>query len=181
LDAQSISRPPANRTAEEKIADAMSAAPASIASRATIMDWPATSDGQPSQLRAGSNGWVCFPTAPRVHARHAREPFCLDEAAQAWAHAWMTKTAPQMKTIGIGYMLAGDGGASNTDPFATEKTAQNDWVESGPHVMIHVGDVGQLKDFNTDPSTGAPYVMWQGTPYAHIMIPTGAHREHQRP
>ena len=33
-------------------------------------------------------------------------------------------------------MLAGDTGASNTDPWATEKTADNHWIETGSHVMI---------------------------------------------
>src|SRR4030095_14629429 len=48
-------------TPNAKITSALSAAPPSIADKATIMDWPATAGGQPIQLRAGTNGWVCFP------------------------------------------------------------------------------------------------------------------------
>ena len=51
-------------TDAQKITNAMSAAPVSIAKGATIMDWPASHGGQPRQLRAGTNGWVCYPTTP---------------------------------------------------------------------------------------------------------------------
>jgi hypothetical protein len=78
--------------------------------------------------------------------------------------------------FGLAYMLAGDpsgGGASNIDPFATAATADNQWVVEGPHVMILVPDPAMLESMSTDPDSGGPYVMWKGTPYAHIMMPTG--------
>ncbi len=28
--------------------------------------------------------------------------------------------------------------------------------------------------FSTDPHNGGPYVMWKGTPYAHLMVPIGS-------
>src|SRR5688572_10386175 len=46
--------------AEEKIQNAMSAAPASIAQDATILDWPAEAGGEFVELRSGSNGWTCL-------------------------------------------------------------------------------------------------------------------------
>jgi hypothetical protein len=71
------------------------------------------------------------------------------------------------------YMLRGDNGASNTDPYATRQTADNHWVQTGPHVMI-VGAAakamtGYAKSPDADPTK--PYVMWAGTPYEHLMIP----------
>jgi hypothetical protein len=48
---------------------------------------------------------------------------------------WMTH-GPATDKTGFIYMLAGDTGASNTDPWATAKTADNHWVETGSHVMI---------------------------------------------
>lgn len=73
------------------------------------------------------------------------------------------------------YMLAGDGGASNIDPFAKGPTADNQWIVEGPHLMIIVPDAAALGAIPTDPKNGGPYVMWKGTPYAHIMVPT-AHK-----
>jgi hypothetical protein len=31
-----------------------------------------------------------------------------------------------------------------------------------------------LELFPTDPNNGGPYVMWKGTPYAHLMVPIGS-------
>jgi hypothetical protein len=36
--------------------------------------------------------------------------------------------------------------------------------------MILVPDESMLADLPDDPDVG-PYVMWKGTPYAHIMVP----------
>ncbi len=37
--------------------------------------------------------------------------------------------------------------------------------------MILVPDPALLDGISTDPWNGGPYVMWKGTPYAHIMVP----------
>jgi len=52
------------------------------------------------------------------------------------------------------------------------KTADNQWVVSGPHIMILTTDVSQLGAYPTDWTEGGPWVMWKGTPHAHIMVPT---------
>ena len=72
------------------------------------------------------------------------------------------------------YMLEGGTDASNTDPYATEPTADNDWVKTGPHVMV-VGSQELLHGLSVGRQAGyqAPYVMWAGTPYAHLMVPVG--------
>jgi hypothetical protein len=69
-------------------------------------------------------------------------------------------------------MAAGGGFGSNTDPFAMKESPDNHWSQHGPHVMIIVPDVKALAGIPTDPKNGGPYVMWAGTPYAHIMAPT---------
>ena len=30
---------------------------------------------------------------------------------------------------------------------------------------------------STDPNNGGPFVMWAGTPYAHIMVPIESHMQ----
>src|SRR5882762_4955524 len=83
------------RTTDQKIADALSAAPVSVSGNATVMDWPMTTGGSMQQLRAGTNGWVCYPTTPIVYANGARrDAMCVDPEFQGWANAWMGKTAP---------------------------------------------------------------------------------------
>jgi hypothetical protein len=107
-------------------------------------------------------------------------------AARVRGHAHV----PGRGLAGLGQGLAGEGrggdrpggdrlhdargcGRSNTDPYATGKTADNEWVVSGPHLMVIVPDSDDLDKVPTDPENGGPWVMWKGTPYAHIMIPIG--------
>ena len=40
--------------------------------------------------------------------------------------------------------------------------------------MILPTDASQLDAYPTDWTKGGPWVMWKGTPYAHIMVPTTA-------
>jgi len=156
-------------TTAEKIANAMTAAPSSIAAKATILDWPARDGDKPAVLRAGSNGWSCLPDMPDTEGN---DPACLDEPWMQWVQAYMAKTAPKLSRVGIGYMVAPGGGwASNTDPYAMKQTADNHWGHHEPHVMIVVPDVKSLEGMPTDPKNGGPYVMYAGTPYAHIMAP----------
>lgn len=163
---------PSKLTDAQKIASAKGAAPSEISSGATIMDWPDTPDGKPRQLLAGTNGWVCFPNTPTEFANaSAQDPMCLDGAWQKWADAWSAKKAPENAGFGIAYMLKGDKGASNTDPFATKATPDNHWIVSGPHVMVLLPDAKQLEAYSDDPSAGGPFIMWKGTPYAHLMVP----------
>jgi hypothetical protein len=124
-----------------------------------------TADGKMKQLRAGTNGWMCMSEANGT-------PMCLDKEWQGWADGWINKKDPQVKNIGLAYMLKGDKGASNTDPYADKKTPDNQWVVSGPHVMVIMPDPAQLDALPTDPQNGGPWVMWKGTKYAHIMMPT---------
>jgi hypothetical protein len=158
-------------TPEAKIASAMSAAPPEIAANAMIMDWPAAEGGEMTELRAGGNGWTCMPDVPSTDGL---DPMCLDAQFLGWAGAWQTKTQPTVTAVGLAYMLMGDAGASNTDPFATGPTPDNGWIRTGPHVMMIVPDVAQLDGIPTDPATGGPYVMWKGTPYAHVMMPVAS-------
>lgn len=144
------------------IKEALAAAPSSLAAVAAVHDW------EGNVLREGSSDYVCLPRTPDSEVVNS---MCLDKAWLAWANAWMKKEPVNIDTVGTAYMLAGDGGASNIDPFAKEKTADNQWVVEGPHMMIVVPDAAALEKMPTDPNNGGPYVMWKGTPYAHIMAP----------
>ena len=145
------------------IANALSAAPASIAAGATVKGH----DGR--VLRQGTNDWVCLPDMPNIPND---SPMCLDAPWRALIDAWMNKRTPHVTQVGFAYMLQGDMPVSNTDPFATAPTPTNQWIQHGdPHVMVFIPDLRLLEGMSTDPTSGGPYVMWKGTPYAHIMLP----------
>jgi len=153
---------------QAKIEDALSAAPPAVRKTARVMDHDGT------VLKEGSGTYTCMPTAPSVRDR-GPEPMCLDEVWLRWADAWMHKKPFSTDRVGVAYMLAGDAaGASNIDPHATTPTADNQWVIEGPHVMIIVPDAAQLDGLPDKPDAAGAYVMWKGTPYAHIMVPVAA-------
>jgi hypothetical protein len=151
----------------DPIESAMAAAPASVSKDATIVE--AQSDASMKTLRQGKNGWTCMPDSPTTPGP---DPMCMDKNAAAWAMAWMGKKPPTDGVPGVMYMLAGGTDASNTDPYATAPTQGGDWIKTGPHVMV-VGSKAVLAGYPSGPGpdTKAPYVMWAGTPYAHLMIP----------
>src|ERR1700738_1708506 len=135
------------------IAKATSAAPPDIGRNAAVMGMGA--NGKMKELRAGTNGRRCTPERPG----HAMS---LEKEWQAWGDAWMNKKAPpKPQAVGVAYMLKGDKGASNTDPYATKPTADNQWVVSGPPIMLLPTDVSQLDTYPTDWTKGGPWGVGQ--------------------
>jgi hypothetical protein len=145
------------------IAKSLSAAPAGVAKDAGVGRFD--KDGNLQTLRESKNGFTCLIMVNDI--------MCADANSMAFFGATM-KNQPPPDKLGITYMLRGDQGASNTDPTATRKTADNHWVVTGPHLMIvgaGVKDLGLPDSAEADPTK--PYLMWPGTPYAHAMIPIG--------
>jgi hypothetical protein len=148
----------------DALADAISAGWPGMAKDATVMDW------EGNVLKEGTNGYTCLPTPPTLSGT---APMCMDGEWMKWANAWQNKEDYTAESLGISYMLSGDEGASNVDPYAEGPTEDNEWIVEGPHLMI-VAPPELLEGFPTDPDSGGPYVMWKGTPYAHLMVPVGA-------
>lgn len=152
---------------QDRIAIAESAAPTAISSQATIMDFDA--EGNLVELRAGTNGWLCVPD--ENPAAPGNYPACLDGAWQQWFGALTSQAEPQISGVGISYMLMGGPAASNEDPFAPGPPEGEDWLFDEAHLMVIAPDPAMLEAFPTEHGSGGPYVMWAGTPYAHLMIP----------
>ena len=138
-------------------------APSAVLEDATLLH--ITEDGRIQTVREGTNDWTCmYPGG---------DPMCADAEALKWVQAYVGREEPP-DTLGFVYMLLGDEGASNTDPYASGATAENEWVETGPHVMIvGAGSQPLLESYPREvpENQGRPWVMWPDTPYAHLMIP----------
>src|SRR5579864_8296941 len=145
----------------EYIAQALSSAPEAVAKGAAVVR--VEKDGSMRTLRAGNNGFTCIIMGT--------DRMCNDRNSMKFIEAMM-KHAPPQDEVGISYMLAGDKGASNTDPYATGKTADNHWIVTGPHLMIF-GPPSKMLGYTEakDPDSNKPYMMWAGTPYEHAMVP----------
>ncbi|MCP8688111.1 hypothetical protein [Marinobacterium sedimentorum] len=149
--------------ADEKadmIASAQSAGPPAVTANATIK----APDG--TVLREGSNSYTCYPQQEMIG------PMCNEPVWDSMIGALMGKKDFKPDSLSVSYMLAGEGtatGSSNSDPYATDPASSDDWVKEGPHLMIVVPDPAMLEGMSTNPADPV-YVMWKGTPYAHIMV-----------
>ena len=145
-----------------KIARAMSAGPDDIARSARIIDTDA--QGKMTVLRDGSNGFTCMPGNPKVIGE---PPMCVDAASLQWfADAKAHKPKPTNTVPGITYMLAGATQRSDSDPNDTTSPP----ITVGPHWMIMWPFDPKTTGLPTTHRATGAYVMWAGSPYAHLHI-----------
>ena len=150
-----------------------SAAPAFIGDNAAIIG----AGGK--VLREGSNGWTCQSGNPRPYPAkgwknsHEAMAACHDDEGMKWMMAYMQGVKPMLERDTYMWMLNGDMGEDNTKAgvFNQEDSTPGEWIESGPHLMLMPKDPATIGKFSTDFMSGAPYVMFAGTDYAHLMIP----------
>lgn len=171
-------------SAEWQIWAYSTAGPSFIGDNATIMGVDGT------VLREGSNGWTCMPGNPRPMSdpengwasAHEAMPVCADAESFKWMDAYMTNSTPVMERDAFMWMLHGDMGEDNTTPGVMTKADAADpsqWIESGPHLMLMPKDPESLSAFTTDFTSGAPYVMFADTMWAHLMIPMEDYYKYQ--
>ena len=157
------------------------AAPSFIGKYATIIG------GSGKIIRKGSNGWTCQSGNSRSFPKggwknvHEAMPTCHDIQAMNWMMAYSNGTTPKLDTDGWMWMLHGDVGEDNLVPMVMNKkdSTPGKWIESGPHLMLMPKDPSSLDNYNADFTNGAPYVMFPGTDYAHVMIPSEGYYHYQ--
>lgn len=163
-----MSMPASAQSADELITSALAAAPRAVGATASVATIQA--DGSMKIIKKGAGNFTCFPDNP---TSPGTDPMCLDPNGILWLKALISKTPPPQGLVGFGYMLMGGSDASNSDPYAGQPAPGHTWVDTGPHVMI-LNAPSMLKDYPSqaaNPDTSVAYVMWSGTPYAHLMIP----------
>ncbi len=149
-------------TTQGKIARAMSAGPNDISESARIVDKDA--QGKTVILREGSNGFTCMPGNPNVVGD---PPMCADAASMQWAADFSAhKPKPTNSVPGITYMLAGATQRSDSDPY--DKTSPA--ITVGPHWMIMWPFDPKTTGLPTTHKPTGAYIMWAGSPYAHVHI-----------
>ena len=156
-----------------------STAPDFIGDFATVIG----ADG--SVIREGTNGWRCEAFIPMPEggfkSPHDAAPACSDKNSVAWANAYKAGTIPEMEGDGWIWMIHGDLGVDNfivgTD--GQKNAGHKHYIESGPHMMLMPKDPSSLDAQSTDYTSGAPYVMFKGTPYAHLMVPLVGYYSYQ--
>ena len=153
---------------EEQIKLAQSAAPDYISKDATVM--MQDKDGKTIEAKKGTNGFTCFPD---IDGQEVPDPICADQAAMQWVNDLMNKAPKPTNTIpGIAYMAKGGWHWEKDGKIIMDKNEPGARrMKEPPHWML-------LWPFDSK-MTGLPsnhhrkfgtYVMWDGTPYSHLMI-----------
>lgn len=149
-------------SATEKIKRALSAGPSSITPDATVAEIDA--EGKLEILRQGTNDFTCMPGDPTGIGMPA---MCADKVAMQWnsdfAHH---KERPSTTVPGIEYMLAGATQRSDSDPF--DQTSRP--IPIGPHWMILWPFDPRTTGLPTTHRPTGAYIMWAGTPWAHVHV-----------
>ena len=158
------------------------AAPSFIGDNASV----ATYDGK--ILKEGSNGWTCSPGRPMPEDGYKdaqdTNASCADIEGFKWVEAYVNGTSPNMERDAYIWMLHGDVGEDNrvSSLYGGNKEnaiKMNHFIESGPHLMLMPKDPSSLKGNTTDFNSGAPYIMFEGTGYDHLMIPVEGYYKYQ--
>jgi hypothetical protein len=150
-------------TTAEAIRSATAAGPRSISDNATVM--AADASGKMVQMRAGTNGWTCIPDEPSTPGV---DPMCIDKQGMEWVQSLIAKKPKPTNTgPGLIYMLQGGSDLSATDPFATKT---DHYISSPAHFMVMWPYDAKTSGFSTTPKKTGSWIMWAGTPYAHLMV-----------
>ena len=163
--------PIAKMSKEQLIKLAMSAAPASISQDATIMI-PGP-DGKLVEAKKGTNGFTCLPD---IDGQEKPDPICADGPSMQWAGDYMNGAQKPSNTVpGISYMGKGGwhwekDGKIMLHNSGGEGMKDAKRVSEPPHWMLFWPIESKASGIPVLPNKWGTYVMFEGTPYAHLMI-----------
>lgn len=152
----------AAETDQAKIQRALSAAPEWLKAGATVAEMDM--NGKQTILRPGTNGFTCVPGTPGVIGDDA---MCMDAQGMVWVKSLMAHAAKPANTApAVIYMLNGGTVYSDSDPYATTGKP----ITDPPHWMIMWPFDSKTSGLPDSRVATGTWIMWAGTPYAHLMI-----------
>jgi hypothetical protein len=152
----------ADESVEAKIVRALSAGPPNVTKDATVAEMDGS--GHLKILRQGTNDFTCMPGDPSGVGKPA---MCADKVAMQWNDDFAHHRPKPTTTVpGIEYMLAGATQRSDSDPNDVTSPP----IKIGPHWMILWPFDPQTSGLPTTHRPTGAYIMWAGTPYAHVHI-----------
>lgn len=160
--AQRPSASPKPELKQAKISRALASGPANITKDAKVVD--RDEKGNETVLREGSGEFTCFPGHPGIVGDVS---YCADRAALLWEKDFAEhKPKPTNTQPGIEYMLLGGSDWSGSDPAASSGTP----IKEPPHWMIMWPFDPKTTGLPTEPKQTGTWIMYAGTPWAHLMI-----------
>ena len=150
---------------KDQTALALSAAPTRVSKHAGVMIYGV--DGKLTEVRKSGNGFVCIPTVMNLPDP---DPMCMDAAGYQWLTD-ITSNAPKPSNTvpGIVYMARG-GSHFEKDGKVVMSGEGAKVVKEPPHWMVMWPFEPAASQLPTIPNSSGVYIMFQDSPYAHLMI-----------
>ncbi len=149
----------------DQTALALSGAPAHIAKEAGIMIYGA--DGKLTETKKSANGFTCIPSVMNLPDP---DPMCMDAAVQQWMTDRMNHAPKPTNTVpGIAYMARG-GAHFEKDGKIVMSGDGAKIVKEPPHWMLMWPFDAAATKLPTIPNPSGVYIMFDGSPYAHLML-----------
>ncbi len=150
----------------DQIRLAMSAAPESIARNAAIM--VTDQSGQWVTVKEGTNSFTCLSDLPGTPKA---DPICMDPNAKQFISSMLkNEPSPSNKQPGVAYMANGGQHWEKEGKVLMKEEAGAKLVDEPPHWMVTWSFDPKTTGLPTQPNAGGVYVMFAGTPYAHLMV-----------
>lgn len=144
---------------------ALSAAPARISKDAGVMIYGA--DGKLTEAKKGTNGFTCIPTVMNLPVP---DPICMDAASNQWMTDVMNNAPKPSNTVpGIAYMARGGSHFEKNGKVVMAGEGAK-VVKEPPHWMVMWPFDPAASQLPTVPNPSGIYIMFEGSPYAHLMI-----------
>ncbi len=151
---------------KDQTALALSAAPKPIAKDAGVMVFG--TDGKLTEVKKSENGFTCIPTLLNLPDP---DPICMDGAAHQWMTDIMNNAPKPSNTVpGVAYMARGGSHFEKDKKVVMQKEAGAKVVKEPPHWMVMWPFDPAATKLPTAPNPSGSYVMFDGSPYAHLMI-----------
>ena len=151
-------------TEAEFIKAAEAGAPDRISAQAAVVRMEPS--GKTSAVRPGNNGFTCTLLPDESHT-----PLCADQKGLAWFTAAMSNQPKPPTTGGVGYMAKGSEHYEMSDGHIVMKPAAGTkTVKEPPHWMLLTPLDTARTGLPAHPNAGGSYIMFAGTPYAHLMV-----------
>jgi len=150
---------------KDQTALALSAAPSRISKDAGVMIYGA--DGKLTEAKKGTNGFTCLPTVMNLPVP---DPICMDAASNQWMTDVMNNAPKPTNTVpGIAYMARGGSHLEKNGKVVMAGEGAK-VVKEPPHWMVMWPFDPAASQLPTVPNPSGVYIMFEGSPYAHLMI-----------
>jgi hypothetical protein len=149
----------------EQVKLALSGAPPHLVKEVGVMIYGA--DGKLTESKKSTNGFTCIPTVMNLPDP---DPMCMDAAVQQWMNDLIDGAPKPTNTVpGIAYMARGGSHFEKEGKVVMGGDGAKT-VKEPPHWMLMWPFDAEATKLPTAPNVSGVYIMFEGTPYAHLMI-----------